>query len=64
MSGLEGMDEAHRRDYEHQKHLRNARWYLTDLAKSPKVGDKLTEDLLALAERLKREEDHIVARWN
>lgn len=58
------MDEAHSRDTRYEADLRTARHVLVTLAEHPQTNRLLADRILELAERLKREEDHIVARWN
>ena len=58
------MDEAHSRDTRYQNDLRVARMALVELAENTQMNLGLADHVLALAGRLKREEDHIVARWN
>ena len=59
---MHDMDEAHSRDTRYQQDLWAARTALVKVAEN--AGPNLVADVLGLAERLKREEDHIVARWN
>lgn len=56
------MDEAHKRDTRLQNDLGVARAALMELALSAPAN--LAMDVIALAERLKKQEDRIVARWN
>jgi hypothetical protein len=58
------MDRAHSRDTRYQNKLRATRSSLIELAEDEQTAQGLADVLVGVAERLKKEEDHIVSRWN
>jgi hypothetical protein len=61
---MDDMDRDHSRDTRYQNKLRATRSSLIDLADDEQTAQGLAEVLVGVAERLKKEEDHIVSRWN
>jgi phosphopantothenate synthetase len=58
------MVRAHSRDTRYQNKLRATHSALIELAEDEQTPQGLADVLVGVAERLKKEEDHIVARWN